>query len=406
MMLPRIPQGVDFRRLLIARLVTTLAGAGTPVLLTLTVLAHGGSFQVLGLVLGVGSLPGIVSVLASGSLFRRVSATRLMFWLDVTGCGVCAVLCVMDFGGGLRVPMLTAASLVVATAQGLAYPASGLIMPKVLPREDLQAGNALRSLVGSVAGIVGPATVTVLLAVSVESVAWGVVAVAFGVGAMLIRRVSVVAVVSGDGDDDRVWPQLRAGWSYFWGRRWIAQVVVLAGVWHVFVWAFVLVLGPVVLQTDHGDAISWGAFETLLGVGGVLGGIVGGRLRCRRLIMASLACLFPGVAVGVALAAGAPIAVVLLLSGCVGASLGLAGIFWPTAMQALVPEDRLAQMFSYDYLLSEAVMPFGLLLAPLAAAWCGPHLALAIGCLSTGVLMVASLASPPLRVPVVLTETT
>ena len=91
---------------------------------------------------------------------------------------------------------------------------------------------------------------------------------------------------------------------------------------------------------------------------------------------------------------------VLVLGVVTGTALGVAGVLWPTALQMLVPEERLAQMFSYDYLLSEAVMPFGLLLAPLFAAWVGVHRALGAGSLGVALLIAGALALPGLRRPV------
>jgi cyanate permease len=87
----------------------------------------------------------------------------------------------------------------------------------------------------------------------------------------------------------------------------------------------------------------------------------------------------------------------LLAAGALsGAALAVSEVLYASAIQREVPEERLGQVFGYDYLLSEAIAPLGFLVVPVLARIAGSQeslLAWVSGGLLT-VLVIAALCAP------------
>ena len=163
---------------------------------------------------------------------------------------------------------------------------------------------------------------------------------------------------------------LRAGWWEFRTRSWVWASVCHFGLLHLFVWAPLLVLGPVVAKTSLGGPSAWTTILAAGSAGAIAGGVVAVRLRTRRphVVVFGLMLLFaPQLAL---LALAAP---TFLIAGA--ALLGQAGmsalnITWFATLQARVPADALARVTSYDWFGSALLLPLGLLLVgPFAAAF-------------------------------------
>src|SRR5919198_593474 len=163
---------------------------------------------------------------------------------------------------------------------------------------------------------------------------------------------------------------LRAGWWEFRTRSWVWASVCHFGLLHLFVWAPLLVLGPVVAKTSLGGPSAWTTILAAGSAGAIAGGVVAVRLRPRRphVVVFGLMLLFaPQLAL---LALAAP---TFLIAGA--ALLGQAGmsalnITWFATLQARVPADALARVTSYDWFGSALLLPLGLLLVgPLAATF-------------------------------------
>ena len=383
--LPAVPPGAHFRRLLLSRAITAPASAAVPVLVTLSVLQLGGSAAQLSLVLTAGAVPGIVTLLYSGNLTSRMSPSRLIVLGDLVNASAAVATGVLLLMGGLPITGLAICSAASAISSALLYPAYGSLLTQVVDRDHLREANALRSMTGSAATIAGPALSGLAVALLDVKVPWFVVAVAFVAGAVLVRGV-VGRRVSAD-DDGTVLGSVRTSWSYFISQGWLVRMTVFSAVWHMTVWAPLLVLGPVTLQQRFSHPSAWGYFEALIGVGGLLAAGPLGKAGWQRVLLPAVSGLL-GVAVVTALFASSAPLMVLVGSGLVvGAALCAAEIFWTTAMQSWIPEEQLPHMLSYDYLVSVALLPVGLALVPLVSGGVGPAATLYCG---AGIALVAA----------------
>ncbi|HEX5142575.1 MAG TPA: MFS transporter [Mycobacterium sp.] len=363
--LPPVPPEPDFRRLISSRLLTSLGSAATPVLLVLTVLGGGGDAGELGLVLSLGALPGVLCLFVSGVGSDRSSRRRLVLGADLLNATAAAVAAGSLLAGERWTAVMVAVAMITSVTFALLYPAYGSLFASTLARDHLQQANALRGLIASTTMIAGPALAGISVSVLPIAVPWVVVTALFLCGALLVTRVRTTGAPPPP--TETVWHQITTGWRYFWSERWLRNLTAFSAVWHMLVWAPLLVLGPIILAGHYGGAGQWGWFQAAVGVGGVATTLVAGRLRVRRMLLAALGGLVLVGAATLGLALRAPLLVVLVGAAVVGVGLAVADVFWISAMQAWIPDDKIGQMLSYDYLVSVALLPFGYALAPVLA---------------------------------------
>ena len=158
-----------------------------------------------------------------------------------------------------------------------------------------------------------------------------------------------------------------------------------------------LMLGPIVARDDLGGARQWGVIGTGGALGAVAGGAVALRMRPARPLVAAFGawtlCALPLLA----LAPPLPTAIVAAAYGAGLAGISFGTALWQTTLQAGIPEDVLARVSSYDWLVSFVFMPVGFVtLGPLAdAVGVGPVFVVAGSVLALTNALVA--AAPAVR---------
>jgi MFS family permease len=120
--------------------------------LNLIVLDESGSALAVGILYVLKPLAALFTNGWAGSLIDRLNKRRLMVVLDV---GRALLVAVLPFVSSI--PLIYAVVFVINMGSAVFYPASMAYMTKLIPREKRQRFNALRSLIGSGAFIVGPA---------------------------------------------------------------------------------------------------------------------------------------------------------------------------------------------------------------------------------------------------------
>jgi MFS family permease len=120
--------------------------------LNLIVLDESGSALAVGILYVLNPLAALFTNAWAGSVVDRVNKRRLMVFLDVSRAVLVAVLPFIS-----SLPLMYAVVFMVNMGSSVFYPASMTYMTKLIPKNKRQRFNALRSLVGSGAFIVGPA---------------------------------------------------------------------------------------------------------------------------------------------------------------------------------------------------------------------------------------------------------
>jgi len=380
--------------LLVAKGVSVLGDRMVSVALAFAVLELGGSVSSVGLVLAAGTVPLVASVLVGGVVADRFSRRRVMVTADLLRVLTQSTMALLLIAGSAEIWMLAVLAALTGVGTGFFNPASTGLLPEVVPPEELQPANALRSTAVSAGEIAGPLVAGVLVAVAGAGVAIAVDAVTFAVSAACLSALRTRAPRrSGHAS---FLNDLRDGWGTFRSRRWVWAFVVYFALANLM-WAAWSALAPIVADRELGGPEAWGVILSAVGVGALVGGAVAIRVDPTRplVVVAVMEGMF---ALPLAFLAGGADVVLLacgaFLSG-VGMMVGMS--VWETTLQREIPADSLSRVSSYDWFGSLAFYPLGMALwGPLAAAiGIGTALWLSFGIF--GALAGALLALPDTR---------
>ena len=385
-----------FRLLFLGQAVSSLGDRLVPVALAFAVLDLTGSVTDLGIVLAAQTVPLVVFVLLGGVWADRLPRQRVMLGSDAVRALAQGASALLLLDGRAHVWQLAVLQAVYGAAEAFFGPASTAVVPQTVEGSDLQQANALMSLSGNVAAVLGPAFAGVIVATI--GAGWGLaidgatfVASAVFLAMMRVEPVLLAARAS-------TLAELRAGWHAFRSRTWLWVTVVYFTLFIGFVYAPLLVLGPQVARTSLGGAGAWAAIATALGLGSLVGGLIGFRWRPRYpLRVAFLAFLIAGPALFGLLAAHAPLPLIVAAALVDGASGPLFNTLWYTALQREVPANELSRVSSWDYLGSVGMLPVGQAISGPVAGAIGLSSTLYLAGALFVVLLMAVLAVPAVR---------
>jgi MFS family permease len=356
----------EFRLLLSGQAVSVLGDRMVAVALAFAVLEVGGSVSEVGLVLAAELFPLVASVLVGGVVADRASRRAVMVVADLVRVASQGAMAALLIAGAADVWMLALLAGVTGLASGFFNPASTGLLPEVVPAEQLQPANALRSSAASAGEILGPLAAGLLVAAAGAGLAIAVDAATFGVSAACLLMLRMPT---------RATPQarpfladLREGWEAFRSRRWVWTVVLYFAIGNTL-WGAWSALGPVVAHRDLGGAAAWGTVLAAMGVGALIGSLLATQVRPRRPL------LFFTFADGLFvlplafLAAAPPVPVLACGALLSGAGMMLAISVWESTLQRHIPGESLSRVSSYDWFGSLAFSPVGLAIwGPVAAA--------------------------------------
>jgi MFS family permease len=356
-----------FRLLWLGRTGSALGDSLIPVALAFAVLRIGGGATGLGLVLASFTI-GRASFVALGGVWAdRLPRRAVMIGADLVRFSTQATTAALLFAHVLHVWELALLQGIAGAGGGFFLPASTAFVPQVVRRARLQQANALLSLSQSATNIFGPAVSGAIVAGAGPAWVFAIDAASFLFStAFLTALQGVEAYVRPSAQ--RFWHDLADGWREVRRHRWLTAGFLGFALGNVGIGMF-FVLGPLVARQHLGGAQAWGLILTAGAIGGVLGGLVGYRLRPRRPVAAAFAVWAWGAALPLALVPPLPVPVIMLASGVLSLTVLFGNTLWETALQQEVRADRLARVGSIDWLLSLCLMPVGQALAgPLSGA--------------------------------------
>ena len=363
----------DFRLLFAGQGVSVLGDRMVSVALAFAVLELGGSVSEVGLVLGAGWAPLALTVLFGGVVADRTSRRAVMVGADLVRIASQGAMAALVISGGAEIWTLAALAGVTGAATGFFSPASTGLLPEVVPHEELQPANALRSAAVSASEILGPLTAGLLVAAVGAGWAIAADAATFAISAVCLTLLRPPA--REERERGSFLGDLRDGWRAFRSRRWVWTFVsyfaVSNGLWGA--WSS---LGPIVAERDLGGAAVWGSILATLGVGALAGSVVATRVRPRRPLL--LVAIMEGL-IGLPLAflaAAAPAPVVACAAFVTGVALMLGLSVWESTLQRHIPADSLSRVSAYDWFGSFAFYPLGLAVWGSVAGAIGIHSAL------------------------------
>jgi len=358
----------NFRLFFLGQTASQIGTGMAPVAITFAVLRHGTASDV-GFVSAAGLAPVVILILVGGVLADRLSRRVVMLTSD-------AMRTLSELGLGAWIllgspPLWGFMVLAAVVGIGSAFfnPAMTGLVPQVVSEDRLLQANALNSLSGSIASIIGPAVAGIIIAVASPGWAVFIDGVTYAVSVVSLYLISIEWVASEA--LETFLDQLRGGWTEFWSRTWLWVIVVEFSCVNVLIFAPVFVLGPVIAKESLGGAAAWGFILALEGAGAVLGGLIMLRWNPVRPLLVATAVTAAWVWPLLALAFRAPVLVIASGGFVEGIGLTLFGTLWTTTMQREVPSEVLSRVSAYDWFGSLVFLPVGMaIVGPIAAA-CG-----------------------------------
>lgn len=351
-----------FRNMLISSTLTSIAVSAFPIALAVTVLDAGGSATTLGLILAARVLSGVLLAPVGGVWVDRLPRKTILILSD----GFRAVMgSVVIFINPENIAMWILGTIVILMGVSDAFggPASGAIIPSILPDELLPAGNVVHGVAKKTSTIIGPGVAGIIVVSLGTHATYIATSALFLIGAALLVRIDEGARVAPVGEKTPFLFEVREGLRVVWYYKWIAAMIVMASVQLMMVIGVENVLLPVITKRDFGTASVFATSAALFSTGGVISAVLCIKAKVKNpglvsvivwglFILAPLVLAFPS--------SRNLIFIAYLLAGF---SVGPWEAFWSTQVQREVPAEFQGRVFAIDYMGSLGLMPLGMALA-------------------------------------------
>src|SRR5690348_9746731 len=336
--------------------ISTFGDALYMVALPWLILTTGGNAQELGIVLSAYGIPRALCMLAGGWLSDHLRPRRLMLLADTLRLLLMGVLAALAFGGHPQLWQLCAIAVPLGALGGAFIPASMSMVPAILGKDDLQAGNGLMMASMQGANLIGSSVAGVIVAGLTSAMALALDAGTFLVSAAslaLMRRTTHTTPDGSQTEASQEQPQASAQeagtpisfWGYLGTSRLIQITLLMFIVSSLVTGGLIEVALPALVQGPmHGSASGFGFILGGWGAGALIGSILAGMLGKFKhkgliillggLIIAAMFALLP---VG-----GVPGAVICMLIGGIASS-GFAVLFF-TAVQMSIPSHLMGRV--------------------------------------------------------------
>jgi MFS family permease len=353
----------DFRLLWMGQSVSMVGNAVYQVALPFQILALGGSPVQLGISFAVFSGSQLLVVLVGGALVDRLPRRSVILTSDLVAGLVVGTIAVLGLTRSLQIWHLYVASAFFGVGFSFYMPAMTAIMPELVPKEILVAGNSLRSLTGQGARVLGP-----LLGGLIVTAAGPPIAFALDAGTFIFSFLVFLLAHPPRREPPALRPllsQVREGLAYTLSVDWLwTSIVGFAITNAVYFAVFTVALPLLVLKVLHGTAATFGLIGAAGGVGSIAGALFVGNLRVRKIGRAMyIGNALIGASVFVwGLAPYLPL--VLFGSFAFAAMLVAANTLWESMVQKHVPGELIGRVSSVDNFGSFLIGP----IAPIVAA--------------------------------------
>jgi MFS family permease len=354
-----------FRLLFAARAISYVGTYLAPIAVAFAILDLGGSATQVGLGFAAWTLAQVATLAFGGVVGDRLPRRTVMVGSDVASTAVRTAMGVLLVAGHAHVWELVALQAAGGAAVAFYSPASYGLVREAVPGELLQRANSLLAIARYAAFPLGAATGGTIVATVGTGEALLLDAATYAASALLLSQVRVASLARAGGS---FLHELREGWGAFVEQTWVWVLTVWISLYFLLTYAPFFVLGPYVAKSSMHGAGSWAVVVTGEGIGSLLGGLAGLRVRLRR-PMAATCVLFCVTAVQNVLLALHP-SPYLLAPAAAGAgfAFSLGSVVWDTTLQRTIAPEKVARVASYGWMGAMVFLPAGYALAgPIAS---------------------------------------
>ena len=358
----------DLRFVFGATLASNLGDGIVTVALAFAVLDLTGSATDLGIVLAARAVAQVSVMLIGGVIADRLSRRSVMIAADLTRFASQATIGVLLATKHATVLELAISQVVLGIGSSFFIPASsGLI--RAVAGDHTQEANALRTIAGSGAGLLGPALGGLLVVTAGPSWAMVIDAASYLISAGLLSAVAkTLATLKRDSDAPSFLADMAGGFREVKSRTWLWSLIVNMAIGNILFTAWP-VLAPLICKQHYGGAPAYAALAVAWTAGMLAGGSLMLWVKPRYLLRVAMLASVPWTVPGILLGLHLPIYVIIVFQFIAAAGITVEGsLFW-TAMQQSVPAEATSRVTSWDYAATMSLMPLGyVLIGPLAHA--------------------------------------
>ena len=351
-----------FTKLISARLISNFGNGFMPIALSFGILAlPGGSASDVSLVLGVQLAPTIAFMVFGGVAGDRFKRNQIVGGSDIIGCLFVFLSAASFIFGFTTIALLCFTGFFFGVLNAFWWPAFSGMLPEILPKEQLQKGNAVNGLLSNFGYVAGSLVAGILVATFGAGWAILIDGISFLIAGILVWTINLNPITAeGNDKPPAMWRELREGWHEFISRKWVVVVVIAFSFINLAYEATLGVLGPIATKEHNGGPKEWSWVIAAITLGMIVGGVLALKIHMSRPLLVGI---LPEVFVGFWIfIIGVPnqLVATLLLAFATGISIEIFYVAWSTSMQQHIPSESYSRVISYDALGSYALAPIGL----------------------------------------------
>lgn len=370
----------DFRLLWLGGSISMLGSQFSLIALPWLVLQLTGDPLALGIVLALAGLPRALFILVGGAITDRFSPRNILLicdWINVAMSGMVAILV---FTGLMQVWMLYIFSLITGLLAGFVIPAANIIVPALVPEEDLQAGNSIFMGSQQLVGFVGPALAGIIIGAYAQSTLGIVVAFAFDAVTFAVSAIALWMMRGGrtqrastSSTGETIWRSIRAAAVYLFNHDGLKfMFTIMAAVNFLFTGPLLVGIPVLAAQRLPEGAAAFGLLMSASAGGNLAGYILAGMLpkpsgRSLSILIVALLAGFGAVLASFGWVTLTWVDFVLLL--LLGIGNGYIGLVMFTWMQQRTPREMLGRVMSMIMFASMGLMPLSQALSGAISRW-------------------------------------
>ena len=359
----------------------------------------------LGIVLALEGIPRGIFILLGGVITDRLSPRLIMLIADGIRFVLTALMALVIFTGSVQMWMLYVFGLGFGLVAGFAIPAENSIVPMLVEKQDLQAGNSVMMGIGQAVGFIGPTIAGILIGRFSQSplgigLAFAIDAVSFAVSALCLwamhgggkRQATANSVTK-----ESVWASILVGMKYLWDDKTLRLMFLIIMAMN-FLFTGPLLVGIPVLADQRlpEGAVAFGLLMSAYAGGNLAGYLLAGALprptgRGMTIFLITLLAAFGLVlgSFGFIRSTWVDFGLMLML----GVGNGYISIILFTWMQTRTPKEMLGRMMSMLMLASTGLVPISQAISGAVSKWSLTILFVSAG--SLGLLVTLWAATQP-----------
>jgi len=360
----------NFRLLWIGESISLLGDQFHFIALSWLTLQITGSGLALGTVLMVGAIPRAAFMLFGGALSDRLSPRRIMIISNISRSIVVAIIAFMVFFKVVELWHLYLLSITFGIADSFFHPAFNALIPRVVDKDKLEAGNAILRGTHELSFLIGSAPAGLLISAIGIDLAFGIDSVSFILAAIILSMMTSTkgkTVFSADELHISTKPirlkniisDIKEGLKYAFNkpafRAFILAIAVID-----FCFAGPIDVGLAWLADNRfvGGAAAFGIVLSSFGGGAVIGTIIAATVKFKRrgLLLAFIGAL-SGIGLGI-YGIVPDVLTAVILSVPMGVCVGIFNIVLIAWFQKETPPRMIGRIMSLVMFASVGVMPF------------------------------------------------